>query len=72
MDIDIDEEMRMNLLAEEFKLRKKQPPAWTMQKYRKYANFGANRKKKAEEKAAQTEQNAKAEAKTVQKVKEKK
>jgi hypothetical protein len=46
MDVDIDEEMRMNLLAEEFKLRKKQPPAWTMQKYRKYANFGANRKKK--------------------------
>lgn len=50
MNMDIDEEMRMSLLAEEFKLRKKQPPAWTMQKYRKYANFGANRKKKEEAK----------------------
>ena len=48
MNMDIDEEMRQQLLAEEFKLRKKQPPAWTMQKYRKYANFGANRKKKEE------------------------
>jgi len=48
MDMDVNESMRMDLLAEEFKLRKKQPPAWTMQKYRKYANFGANRKKKAE------------------------
>jgi len=50
MDMNVDDEMRQQLLAEEFKLRKKQPPAWTMQKYRKYANFGANRKKKAEEK----------------------
>lgn len=44
----VDEEMRMQLLAEEFKLRKKQPPAWTRQKYRKYANFGANRRKSKE------------------------
>ena len=50
MDMGIDEEMRQQLLAEEFKLRKKQPPAWTMQKYRKYANFGANRQKKEETK----------------------
>ncbi len=50
----IDEEMRQQLLAEEFKLRKKQPPAWTMQKYRKYANFGANRKKKEEIKNQKT------------------
>ena len=49
MDIELDAEaIRQQLLAEEFKLRKKQPPAWTMQKYRKYANFGANRKKKEE------------------------
>ncbi len=48
MEMNVDEEMRMQLLAEEFRLRKKQPPAWTMQKYRKYANFGANRKKKEE------------------------
>ena len=47
MELGVNEEMRMSLLAEEFKLRKKQPPAWTMQKYRKYANFGANRVKKA-------------------------
>lgn len=49
MDIELDtEDIRQRLLNEEFKLRKKQPPAWTMQKYRKYANFGANRKKKEE------------------------
>lgn len=46
--MDVDEALRMQLLAEEFKLRKKQPPAWTRQKYRKYANFGAGRKKKEE------------------------
>ncbi len=45
MDMGVDEVLRTRLLEEEFKLRKKQPPAWTMQKYRKYANFGANRKK---------------------------
>jgi len=44
--MEVNETIRMQLLAEEFKLRKKQPPAWTRQKYRKYANFGANRKKK--------------------------
>ncbi len=49
MDMNVDEEIRLQLLAEEFKLRKKQPPAWTRQKYRKYANFGANRTKKVEE-----------------------
>ncbi|MBN2067127.1 MAG: hypothetical protein JW744_01525 [Candidatus Diapherotrites archaeon] len=48
MDMVVNEEMRIRLLEEEFKLRKKQPPAWTMQKYRKYANFGANRKKTKE------------------------
>jgi len=54
MDLNVDEELRLQLLAEEFKLRKKQPPAWTRQKYRKYANFGANRKKKEEVKQEQT------------------
>ncbi len=44
-----DEEARLKLLAEEFKLRKKQPEAWTKTKYRKYANFGMNRKKKQDE-----------------------
>lgn len=42
----VDEELRQRLLQEEFKLRKKQPEAWTKTKYRKYANFGINRKKK--------------------------
>jgi len=41
-----EEEIRQKLLEEEFKLRKKQPEAWTKTKYRKYANFGKNRKKK--------------------------
>ncbi len=45
---EVDEEMRSKLLEEEFKLRKKQPEAWTKTKYRKYANFGKNRKKKEE------------------------
>ena len=43
-----DEKLRMQLLKEEFKLRKKQPEAWTKTKYRKYANFGLHRKKKDE------------------------
>lgn len=44
----MDEAMRLKLLEEEFKLRKKQPEAWTKTKYRKYANFGLNRKRKEE------------------------
>ena len=47
-----DESIRQQLLEEEFKLRKKQPEAWTKTKYRKYANFGLNRKNKEEAKAA--------------------
>ena len=43
-----DEEARLKLLEEEFKLRKKQPEAWTKTKYRKYANFGINRRKREE------------------------
>lgn len=45
----VDEELRQQLLAEELKLRSKQPEAWTKTKFRKYANFGRNRKKTAEE-----------------------
>jgi hypothetical protein len=45
----MEEEIRLKLLAEELKLRKKQPEAWTKTKYRKYANFGINRKKKDKE-----------------------
>ncbi|MBI4044617.1 MAG: hypothetical protein HY392_02830 [Candidatus Diapherotrites archaeon] len=39
------EALRLKLLKEEFKLRKKQPTAWTKTKFRKYANF---RTRKAE------------------------
>jgi len=49
MDLDpTEEEMRLKLLEEEFKLRKKQPEPWTKTKYRKYANFGISRKKEVE------------------------
>jgi len=48
---DISEKMRMQLLAEEFKLRKKQPTAWTKTKYRPYANFRAKKLEKDAEKA---------------------
>ena len=33
------EDLRKKLLKSEFKLRKKQPEAWTKTKYRPYANF---------------------------------
>ncbi|MFH1588214.1 MAG: hypothetical protein ABIA76_02660 [Candidatus Diapherotrites archaeon] len=33
------EAQRLELLSQEFKLRKKQPTAWTKTKYRAYANF---------------------------------
>jgi hypothetical protein len=45
VNMDVDEELRMRLLQEEFKLRKKQPEPWTKTKYRKYANFGAKKAK---------------------------
>ncbi len=37
--MEIDEKLRLKLLEEEFKLREKQPEAWTKTKYRPYANF---------------------------------
>ena len=37
----ISEKLRKQLLKEEFKLRSKQPEAWTKTKYRAYANFRA-------------------------------
>ncbi len=40
LPIKVDEEMRLKLLEEEFKMRSKQPEPWTKTKYRKYANFG--------------------------------
>ncbi len=49
LNMDVDESLRIQLLAEEKKMRQKQPEAWTKTKFRKYANFGRNRKKTAEE-----------------------
>jgi len=49
LDLNVDEELRLQLLAQEQKMRLKQPEAWTKTKFRKYANFGRNRKKTAEE-----------------------
>ncbi|MGI6589197.1 MAG: hypothetical protein ACOX1V_00870 [Candidatus Iainarchaeum sp.] len=49
LKMDVDEEMRLNLLSQEMKMRSKQPEAWTKTKFRKYANFGRNRNKTAEE-----------------------
>lgn len=49
LNVGVDEELRLQLLAEEQKMRSKQPEAWTKTKFRKYANFGRNRKKTAEE-----------------------
>jgi hypothetical protein len=51
---EVDEAMRIKLLEEEKKMREKQPQAWTAQKYRKYANFGRNRKKVETEEVAVT------------------
>ena len=45
LDVGVDEKMRQKLLNEELKMRSKQPQAWTKTKFRKYANFGRNRKK---------------------------
>lgn len=45
----VSEKLRLQLLKEEFKLRKKQPQAWTVQKYRKYANIGVRKKKEKPE-----------------------
>jgi hypothetical protein len=38
------EELRLKLLKQELKLRKKQPTAWTKTKFRKYANFRTKKK----------------------------
>jgi hypothetical protein len=46
MKLIASEELRLKLLEEEFKLRSKQPTAWTKTKFRPYANF---RRPKAED-----------------------
>jgi len=42
--LESSEEFRVKLLRQEFKLRKKQPEAWTKTKYRPYANFRTKKK----------------------------
>ena len=49
LNMGVDEELRLKLLQEEQKMRSKQPEAWTKAKFRKYANFGRNRNKTAED-----------------------
>ena len=45
--VTVDDKLRKKLLKQEFKLRSKQPEAWTKTKYRAYANFKAKRKDEA-------------------------
>ena len=54
LNVGVDESLRLELLAQEQKLRSKQPEAWTKTKFRKYANFGRNRKKEDEALALNT------------------
>ncbi|HLC80041.1 MAG TPA: hypothetical protein VJG83_06530 [archaeon] len=42
--LEASEKFRLKLLKQEFKLRKKQPEAWTKTKYRPYANFRTKKK----------------------------
>jgi len=37
--VQVSENLRLKLLEEEFKMRKKQPTAWTKTKFRPFANF---------------------------------
>ncbi|MCR4368972.1 MAG: hypothetical protein NUV67_03640 [archaeon] len=60
LGMDSTDEFRQALLKEEFKLRKKQPEAWTKTKYRPYANFRT--KKKEPEATAKTPAIAQAKA----------
>ena len=46
--LEASEDFRMKLLKKEFKLRKKQPEAWTKTKYRPYANFRTKKKEDGE------------------------
>ncbi len=55
MKLEISEELRLKLLAEEFKLRAKQPTAWTKTKFRPYANFRRPKSEVAQVKAVAME-----------------
>ncbi len=59
LPIKVDEEMRLKLLEEEFKMRAKQPEPWTKTKYRKYANFGRIKTKIEAESNARSKKTAK-------------
>jgi len=67
LNLGVDEDMREKLLAEELKLRSRQPEAWTKTKFRKYANFGRNRKKADETVVAEVAQTASKAKKTSKK-----
>jgi len=56
LGLESSETFRQKLLKQEFKLRKKQPTAWTKIKYRPYANF---RTKKKEDELVAAPQTAK-------------
>lgn len=49
LGIEATEEFRQKLLKAEFKMRKKQPEAWTKTKYRPYANFRSKKKEEITE-----------------------
>lgn len=65
----ISETMRTNLLKEEFKLRKKQPTAWTKTKYRKFAFFNTGKKKEVEKVHIQEEHEIESDQKKKDKIK---
>jgi len=48
LGMDSSEKFRQKLLSQEFKMRKKQPEAWTKTKYRPYANFRTKKKEVVE------------------------
>ena len=52
--LESSEQFRVKLLKQEFKLRKKQPEAWTKTKYRPYANFRTKKKEDLMDTAAGT------------------
>ncbi|MFH1256312.1 MAG: hypothetical protein V1494_03380 [Candidatus Diapherotrites archaeon] len=62
-----NEQMRLRLLKQELRLRKKQPTAWTKTKFRPYANFRTKKAEKAEAEMIAVEQAKTDAAKAVKK-----
>ncbi|MBI4210441.1 MAG: hypothetical protein HY544_02965 [Candidatus Diapherotrites archaeon] len=54
--LESSEQLRVKFLKQEFKLRKKQPEAWTKTKYRPYANFRTKKKEDLFDATAGTKQ----------------